>query len=203
MEEKDLLAEISSIRNIMDRSTKFISLSGLSGIMAGIYALLGAGAAYRLLYTENDSATRVGYDELLEGQLVLLAIAVLIFSVATGLLLTVRKAGKKGQSVWNQSSQSLLLNGAVPLVAGGIFCVIMLLRGYYVVIGPCTLIFYGLALIAASKYTFGDVKWLGLLDVGLGLLAAIFPGYGLFFWAFGFGVLHILYGTIMHFKYDR
>lgn len=203
MEEQDLLAEISSIRNIMDRSTKFISLSGLSGVMAGVYALLGAGAAYKLLYTENESATRVGYDELLEGQLVLLAIAVLIFSLATGLLLTVRKAGKKGQSVWNQSSQSLLLNGAVPLVAGGIFCVIMLLRGFYVVIAPCTLIFYGLALIAASKYTFGDVKWLGLLDVGLGLLAAIFPGYGLFFWAFGFGVLHILYGTIMHFKYDR
>lgn len=203
MEEKDLLAEISSIRTIMDRSTKFISLSGLSGILAGIYALVGAGIAYNLLYLRTDSFLERGYYRLLEERLILVAAVVLFLSLLTGVLLTLRKAGKKGQSVWNQSSQSLLLNGAVPLVTGGIFCVIMLLRGYYVVIGPCTLIFYGLALIAASKYTFGDVKWLGLLDVGLGLLAAIFPGYGLFFWAFGFGVLHILYGTIMHFKYDR
>jgi hypothetical protein len=203
MEEKDLLAEISSIRNIMDRSTKFISLSGLSGIMAGIYALVGAGIAYNLLYLRTDSFLERGYYRLLEERLILVAAVVLFLSLLTGVLLTVRKASKKGQTIWNQSSQSLLLNGAVPLVTGGIFCIIMLLRGYYVVIGPCTLIFYGLALIAASKYTFGDVKWLGLLDVGLGLLAAIFPGYGLFFWAFGFGVLHILYGTIMHFKYDR
>jgi len=203
MEEKDLLAEISSIRNIMDRSTKFISLSGLSGIMAGIYALVGAGIAYNLLYLRTDSFLERGYYRLLEERLILVAAVVLFLSLLTGVLLTVRKASKKGQTIWNQSSQSLLLNGAAPLVTGGIFCIIMLLRGYYVVIGPCTLIFYGLALIAASKYTFGDVKWLGLLDVGLGLLAAIFPGYGLFFWAFGFGVLHILYGTIMHFKYDR
>jgi hypothetical protein len=203
MEDKDLIAEISSIRNIMERSTRFISLSGLSGVMAGIYALIGTYLAYQLLYVSNDSATRVGYDEVLEGQLFLLAMAVLVFSVATGLLLTVRKAQKKGQSVWNQSSKSLLLNGALPLATGGIFTLIMLSRGYYGIIAPCCLIFYGLSLVAASKYTFGDVKWLGIFDIALGLLAAAFPGYGLFFWAFGFGVLHILYGTIMHFKYDR
>ncbi|AMR34034.1 hypothetical protein A0256_22595 [Mucilaginibacter sp. PAMC 26640] len=203
MEDKDLIAEISSIRNIMERSTRFISLSGLSGILAGIYAMIGAWLAYKLIYMGDDSATNVGYDEILTGQLFLLAAVVLILSVATGLLLTVRKAHKKGQRVWNQSSQSLLINGAIPLVTGGIFSLIMLERGYYVVVAPCTLIFYGLALVAASKYTFGDVKWLGIFDIALGLLAAIFPGYGLFFWAFGFGVLHILYGTIMHFKYDR
>lgn len=203
MEEKDLLAEISSIRNIMDRSTKFISLSGLSGVMAGIYALVGAGIAYNLLYLRTDSFLERGYYRLLEERLILVAAVVLFLSLLTGVLLTLRKAGKKGQPIWNQSSQSLLLNGALPLVTGGVFCIIMLARGYYVVIGPCTLIFYGLALVAASKYTFGDVKWLGIFDILLGLLAAIFPGYGLFFWAFGFGVLHILYGTIMHFKYDR
>ncbi|MBD1365059.1 hypothetical protein IDJ77_14655 [Mucilaginibacter sp. ZT4R22] len=203
MEDKDLIDEISSIRNIMERSTRFISLSGLSGVMAGIYALIGAWMGYKLLYTGYSTSTNIVYDEAIVNQLFLLAAAVLVFSVATGLLLTVRKAHKKGQSVWNQSSQSLLLNGALPLATGGIFCLIMLERGFYVVIAPCTLIFYGLALVAASKYTFGDVKWLGIFDIALGLLAAAFPGYGLFFWAFGFGVLHILYGTIMHFKYDR
>lgn len=203
MEDKDLIAEISSIRNIMERSTRFISLSGLSGILAGVYALVGAWLGYKLIYIGDGAATRVGYDDIITGQLVLLAAMVLLFSVATGLLLTVRKAHKKGQSVWNQSSQSMLINGAIPLATGGIFSLIMLERGYYIVVAPCTLIFYGLALVAASKYTYGDVKWLGIFDIALGLLAAMFPGYGLLFWAFGFGVLHILYGTIMHFKYDR
>ncbi|OOQ58009.1 hypothetical protein [Mucilaginibacter pedocola] len=203
MEDKDLIAEISSIRTIMERSTRFISLSGLSGVMAGIYALVGAGIAYNLLYLRGDSFLERGYYRLLEERLIFVAVVVLFLSLLTGVLLTVRKAAKKGQTVWNQSSKSLLLNGALPLVTGGIFCIIMLWRGYYVVIGPCTLIFYGLALVAASKYTFGDVKWLGIFDIMLGLLAAIFPGYGLFFWAFGFGLLHILYGSIMHFKYDR
>lgn len=203
MEDKDLMDEISSIRNIMERSTRFISLSGLSGVLAGIYALVGAWLAYKLIYLGDDSATRVGYDEVIQQQLFLLAVVVLIFSVATGILLTVRKAQKKGQKIWNQSSQSLLINGALPLFTGGVFVLIMMSRGYYGVIASGCLIFYGLALVAASKYTFGDVKWLGIFDIILGLAAAAFPGYGLFFWAFGFGVLHILYGTIMHFKYDR
>lgn len=202
MEEKDLVAEISSIRNIMERSTRFISLSGLSGVMAGIYAMVGAYLAYKLLYMGDDSATRVGYDEVIRDQLFLLAVVVLAFSISTGILLTVRKANRKGQSVWNQSSRSLLINGAIPLVTGGVFVLILMSRGYFGVISSACLIFYGLALVSASQYTFGDVKWLGLLEIALGLAAAALPGWGLLFWAIGFGVLHIIYGTVMHFKYD-
>lgn len=202
MEEKDLVAEISSIRNIMERSTRFISLSGLSGVMAGIYALIGAYLGYKLIYAGDYAASRAGNDGDLMGQLVLLAAVVLIFSLATGILLTMRKAERKGQTVWNQSSRSLLISGAIPLLTGGIFVLILISRGYFGVVASGCLIFYGLALVAASQYTFGDVKWLGLLEVALGLLAAAMPGYGLLLWAVGFGVLHIIYGTVMHFKYD-
>ncbi|MBK0380703.1 hypothetical protein [Mucilaginibacter segetis] len=203
MEDKDLYAEIASIRSIMERSTKFISLSGLSGVMAGIYALIGAGLAYKLIYTGEPQVVYVRYNDPLVVQLFLIACAVLVCSIGTGVWLTVRKAAKKGESVWNQSSQMLLKNGALPLLTGGCFVLLLLCRGYYGVISPGCLIFYGLALVAASRYTYGDVKWLGLCDIGLGLLATLLPGYGLLFWALGFGVLHILYGTIMHFKYDR
>jgi hypothetical protein len=201
MEEEDLMSEISSIRNIMERSTRFISLSGLSGVMAGIYALIGAYTGYKMLY-EGPGYTTGDYRDL-NIRLFLIALAVLVFSVGTGILLTVRKAHRNGQTVWNQSSQSMMLAGALPLLTGGAFAFIMLYHGYVGIIASVCLIFYGLAVISASRFTFGDVKWLGVCEVGLGLLAAAFPGYGLFFWAFGFGVLHILYGTIMHFKYDR
>ena len=196
MEDKDLYDEINSIKKIMERSTKFISLSGLSGILAGVYALVGAGIAFLLLYPSCSSGN-------IEIKIVVIALAVLLLSIGTGVWLTTRKASRKGQSVWNQSSQALLKNGLVPLLTGGAVILVLISDGYDGMVVPACLIFYGLALAAASQYTYGDVKWLGITEIILGLLAMVMPGYGLLFWAVGFGVMHILYGSIMYFKYDR
>ncbi len=143
----------------MERSTRFISLSGLSGVMAGIYALIGAGIAYKLIY--EIKSDYLGYNDLTI-QLFFIAFTVLLLSIATGIWLTIRKASRRGQSVWNQSSKLLLKSGAVPLLTGGCFVLLLLLQGHYGIIAPGCLIFFGLALFAASQYTFGDVKWLGL-----------------------------------------
>lgn len=199
MEDKDLYDEISSIKKIMERSTKFISLSGLSGIMAGLYALAGAGLGYDIIY--GKGILRGGYT--IDIQLFAIALIVLLLSVTTGIVLTARKAHRKSQTVWNQSSKALLKNGVLPLLAGGCFILILFSQDNYSIIGPACLIFYGLALAAASQYTYGDVKWLGITEIILGLLAMMLPGYDLLFWALGFGVMHILYGSIMYFKYDR
>ena len=203
MENKDIIADISSIKNIMERSTRFISLSGLSGVMAGVYALIGGALAYKLLYMSDGTAAYHHYYEGSNASLFLIALAVLVLSIVTGIWLTMRKASSRGQSVWNQSSRSLLKSGALPLITGGCFILILFYQGHYGVIVPGCLIFYGLSLVAASQYTYGDVRWLGICEIVLGLVSTILPGYGLLFWSLGFGVLHILYGTIMHFKYDR
>jgi hypothetical protein len=200
MKDKDVLDEISSIKNIMERSTKFISLSGLSGILAGVYALIGACAAYQIIHSAGFIRSD---DHTVNMQLFVIAVAVLLLSIGTGVWLTSRNARRKGQTVWNQSSRALLKNGILPLLAGGCFILILLSRGDYDIISPSCLIFYGLALAAASQYTYGDVKWLGISEIVLGLLAVLLPGFGLIFWAMGFGVMHILYGSIMYFKYDR
>ncbi|MEJ7557554.1 MAG: hypothetical protein WKF66_04545 [Pedobacter sp.] len=206
MQENEIYSELNSIRNLMERSAKFISLSGLSGILAGVYALIGAGIGYYIVYgTTGDLDYRDHYlnDEAVILQLFWLAVAVLVLSLSTGVLLTVRKAKKRGEKVWNPSSKKLLVNMAVPLVTGGILILILLFRGYFGIIAPATLIFYGLALVAGSHYTFTDVKWLGIYEIVLGLLAACFPGFGIVFWTIGFGILHIIYGSIMHFRYDK
>jgi hypothetical protein len=65
------------------------------------------------------------------------------------------------------------------------------------------LIFYGLALINASKYTYNDIRYLGISELLIGLCSTLFLGYGLFFWAAGFGLAHIVYGALMYFKYDK
>lgn len=210
MEEKQIQDDLLSIRNIMERSTKFISLSGLSGVLAGIYALTGALSAYTIIYGGSGFGSQRNYvttDIPAHPQKLILligiALGVLIASVLTGLILTANKAKRKGQSIWGKTSKQLLFQMTVPLAAGGLLVIILLTRHYYGITSPAMLIFYGLALIGASNFTFNDVKYLGLTEVLLGLIAACLPGYGLIFWALGFGVLHIVYGTIMYFKYDR
>ncbi len=206
MEKQDIYSELNSIRNLMERSTKFISLSGLSGIMAGIYALIGSFIGYKMVYPATGGLQyRNSYitDAHIFLNLILVAFGVLFFSVATGVWLTIRQAGKKGQSFWNPVSKRLLISFAVPLFTGGLFILVMIFKGNYGIVSSASLVFYGLALIASSQYTFSDVKWLGALEILLGLFAALFPGYGIVFWSIGFGVLHILYGTIMHFKYKQ
>ncbi len=207
MEEKEIRDELTSIRNLMERSSKFISLSGLSGILAGVYALIGAAAAYNLLYNNIGQRIYNPHYRIIEDieviTLLSIALAVLVASVATGFILSYRKAKLMGQPIWGPTSRSLLFNMAIPLVSGGLLILILITRGYYGIVAPASLIFYGLALISASNFTFTDVKYLGIMEIILGLTAACLPGYGLWFWAIGFGLLHIIYGSVMYFKYDR
>lgn len=211
MNENDIQHDLASIRSLMERSSKFISLSGLSGVLAGIYALAGAAAAYFMLYEGSDRAYSIHerwwgmalFEDMLIIKLLMVAVVVLVFSLGTGVILTYQKAKRKNQPVWGKTSRDLLFHMAIPLLAGGFLMIILLYRGYYGIVAPASLIFYGLALIGASNFTFTDVRFLGLCEITLGLIAACLPGYGLVFWALGFGVLHIVYGGVMYFKYDR
>lgn len=198
--------DIASIRNMMERSAKFISLSGLSGMLAGIYALAGAVAAYFVVqYPVSPFNYRIYSaqepDKL--WKLILIAALVLTASLSTGLWLSGKKARKHGIKLWTTASRRLIYNLAIPLASGGVFILIILYTGHFGLAAPASLIFYGLALIQGSSNTFDEVRYLGYSEIILGLISALYPGYGLIFWAIGFGVLHIVYGAIMYNKYDK
>lgn len=200
--EKDL----ASIRNMMERSAKFISLSGLSGVLAGIYALAGAVTAYFLVHYPI-SPFRFRIYSVTDGdvlyKLIAIAAVVLIASLSTGLWFSHKKAKKNGLNLWSPTTRMLLINVSIPLVTGGIFILIILATGHFGLAAPASLIFYGLALIQGSLNTYDEIRYLGFSEIALGLISAMFPGFGLIFWALGFGVLHIVYGTIMYNKYDK
>lgn len=201
MEASKYLKDIQDIKEMMSKSTQFISLSGLSGILAGIYALLGATYVNYLIVNHYDRYITL---ESKTFKLILLtAFIVLVLSVGTAYILTAKKAKKLGEKIWNPASKRVLINFALPLITGGIFAVLLLKNKYYGLIAPVTLLFYGLACLNASKYTLRDVRYLGITQIILGLIAVEFSGYGLYFWVIGFGLCHILYGSIMHYKYDR
>ncbi|WP_370174559.1 hypothetical protein [Leeuwenhoekiella palythoae] len=212
MKDSDYLNDISEIKTMMSRSSRFMSLSGLSGILAGIYALVAATYAHFRIaevsaYTANSNVGEaigrflLSYDAI--GDLMLAALLTLALALLTGAFLTIKKAKKRNEQLWNPVSKRLLFNFAVPLVAGGLFCLVLLQYEFIGLVAPTTLIFYGLALLNASKFTVGDIKYLGLANLLIGLVATQFIGFGIYFWALGFGIFHIIYGVILYNKYDK
>jgi hypothetical protein len=205
--QEEQLNALNDIRNMMDRSSRFISLSGLSGVFAGLTALAGAYLANKeiKLYAKGDYGYGIGADSDIEANLIKIGFSVMIVAIIGGFLLTLRQSKRKNLPFWDKTSKKLLINLAIPLAAGGCFILAMLFNtfGTYGLVAPACLVFYGLALINASKYTYSDIRFLGFFEVVLGIIAAFNIGYGLYFWAFGFGVLHIFYGLIMYFKYER
>lgn len=200
MTKQDYLKDLSEIKNLMNKSSRFISLSGLSGIMAGIYALIGATVAYWLVTTYSNGVLIL--DGWVFNSCLLTLTLVALFSIVTGIFLTTRKAKKHDAKIWDSTSKRLVLSFLTPLTVGGLYILIILSQGKYGQSGGLMLIFYGLALINASKYSIGDIRYLGYIQLILGLIGAWQPGLGFWLWVLGFGIMHIIYGTWMHIKYD-
>jgi hypothetical protein len=196
--------DLAHIRSMMERSSRFISLSGLSGVFAGLSALIGGLYVYQLFKANgmdylNDEHKL--YSTSLVSELFWIAIIILVCAFIFGAFFTIRKSKKYNLPIWTSATKKMLFNLAVPLVSGGIFCLALIYHGYFGLVAPSTLIFYGLAVMNAEKYTFSDIKYLGFCELILGCISLFYIGYGLIFWIIGFGILHILYGLVMFKKY--
>jgi hypothetical protein len=203
------IEDIRTIRKMMEESTRFLSLSGLSGIFAGLFAIAGAVIAYFIIL-KNGS---ISYDEYIRSltekgtpaimwKLVADAVCVLVLSILVSLYFSIHKAKREGKNFGSPVSKRLLINLLIPLITGGIFVFVLLIQNHIQLVVPGLLIFYGLALVNAGKFTYDEVFYLGILEITIGLLAAFFAGWGLIFWILGFGVLHIVYGVSMYRKYE-
>ena len=201
-EQKDYIRDIAEIRSMMERSSKFVSLSGWAGIMAGIYALTGAYIA-RQVFDFNPDTVFAGGSSSGLGEVVLLGVVVLILALSTAIYFSSQRALKRGEKIWNATAKQLLISMTVPFVAGSLLILILISNGLIGLVAPFSLLFYGLALFNASKFTYNAVKVLGLTEIALGLLGCYFVEYGLLLWALGFGVTHIVYGIYVYYRYER
>lgn len=199
-DQRDYIQDIAEIRSMMERSSKFLSLSGWAGIMAGIYALTGVWIAYAVLDFNPDA---IFYTNSNLPKVIFLALGILILAFITAIYFSRKKAGNKGEKIWNATSRRLLVNMAVPLLTGGVLTVILISKGLIGFITPVMLLFYGLALFNAGNFTILEVRLMGLVQIILGLINIWFIEYSLLLWAVGFGVVHIVYGIYMHFRYER
>ncbi len=198
--------ELAEIKSMMERSTRFLSLSGLAGILAGVYALLAAGLTYFWIYYPGapfGNKNSLIQEEQILNKLVSTALLVLCIAVGTAWFLSRRKSEQKAQQFWTPAGRRFVLALFIPVVTGAIFCLALTLQGQFAFVAPATLIFYGLGLLNASHFTLSDIRYLGFGQLILGLFTGFFPDYGLLLWTLGFGFLHIIYGTLMYLKYDR
>lgn len=206
---KEQLEALKDIRKMMEESSRFLSLSGFSGIFAGIFALIGAYLGNLVFHQFMNHEKLLGsiapdYDNMIR-LAILICLLVLLFSLATAFFFSKQKAHKNGTKLFDKTTNKLIFNMAVPLAAGGIFCTALVYHGgiFIYLVSPVMLLFYGIALINGSKYTYHEVRALGLFQIALGVLSLFFLGHGLLFWAIGFGGLHIIYGSLVWYKHDR
>lgn len=211
------LSAINDIKQMMERSSRFISLSGWSGIAAGVCALVGAFFASNVIsgsrYATGDDISTTRHTYPTDGSITihqilgekLFAIAVLTFIAAfvSAFVFTYVRSRKNNTPIWGTTARRLMMNVSIPMIAGGAYLYKLLQNGSYGLIAPGCLLFYGLALLNGSKYTFGEIRYLGYCEIVLGIVSCWFTGWGLYFWTVGFGILHILYGAIMLNKYER
>lgn len=211
-DEIELTHTLHDIKQMMERSSRFISLSGLSGIAAGCCALVGSYFAYgvinRASYDSGKAAektvvTRLSLQDYMGNSLFQIASITFIMALLLAFLFTWLRSRKNNTPLWGTTSKRLLWNVSLPLLVGGIFLMNLIDNGIYGYIAPGSLLFYGLALLNASKYTLNEIRYLGYGQIILGLISLNSLGNDLYFWALGFGVLHIIYGIVMWWKYER
>lgn len=209
----DQLKELSHIRSMMEKSTRFISLNGITGIAIGIIALIAAALIYFISHLSPFQKEDIFWDfvenmpdqnvELAKIYLVVIALATLLIALITGLYFTYRKTQRNNIRLWSKSFRLMLINIAIPLATGGIFCIILIQNGAANMVAGSMLIFYGLSLINGAKYTLQDVNSLGLIEIVLGLVTLWMNKYGLEMWAIGFGIFHIIYGAKIYLNQQK
>ena len=211
--DEQSLQELQHIKQMMERSSRFISLSGLSGIAAGVCALIGAWVAFDYVMGNKDyiidrqkaasQAAANDYGIIFNTTLFWIAAITFAAALMSAFIFTWIKSKKQGTPVWGNTARRLMINVSIPLLAGGIYLFHLIHFGTFGLIAPGCLIFYGLALVNASKYTLDELRYLGYFQIILGIINLQFTGWGIYFWAIGFGILHIVYGAYMWWKYEK
>ena len=172
------------IRETMERAGSFTAVPGWGGIAMGISAIIAAVLAGK----EQDPALwlRVWIIELI--------VAMLLASATMTL-----KARRARTSLFMGPARRFAMAFAPPVMVGGVLTWALAWREQFELLPAVWLLLYGAGIIAGGMYSVRVVPIMGGLFFMLGLLALFLPGNLLL--ALGFGVLHIVFGSIIAWRY--
>jgi len=175
------------IRETMERSAVFTSVPGYGGALMGATAVGAAIIAHSQPLITN-------------WLIVWLVEAALAFSI--GFFALWQKSKNSGESLASVPAKKFALAFAPPIVAGIILTALFYYRGFFEFLPCAWLTLYGTAVVTGGAYSVKIVPTVGWIFVALGAVAAFAPARaGNLLMALGFGVLHIVFGSIVARRY--
>jgi hypothetical protein len=180
------------IREVMERSTKHSSLSGRSGLLVGLWAILGVGAT-RYLRQHSVAPFNIGPSIVIK--LAAIWLVVLIASAATDYILNKRVAPTVGKFIFSVLG-ARIAQAAVPAFAVGLVLTFYLLaHGMIFYVWGYWMLCYGLAICSVGLFSVRPVSFLGGAFIVAGALTLFLPpSDGLWMMTATFGGFHMCYG---------
>lgn len=211
MENKEALNTLNEIKDLMEKSSRFQSISGLSIVIVGLLASVVSAGAWLMLLPHSDiswlptTCNGILINSPFRTKIaVFSALLLLVISFSTVSFFSLHKMKKqRGAVSFDSTLRRCLFHFCVPMVVGGLLCAAMLLQGHYGLTSTFMLVFYGLALINCSHYTSSSIAMLGYAQLVLGVVDCFAVSHAILLWWLGFGLMHILFGIYFIIKYDR
>lgn len=191
------------IRELMERPVRETTRSGVAGVVAGLVALAGSAATYLLAESHGASLLAIG-DAAADAarlRVGLLWLGVLVLAAGANLLITWRRARRRGQPMWHRAQRQTALAIGPGFVLAAFFT--YLFHGLAPALIPFGwMVGYGTALWSVGMFSITEVKVLGaaFLVAGWGgmLVAGDYPIAAL---AVTFGGFHLVYGAAVWKRY--
>ena len=210
MKEIEVKQTLDDIRDMMSKSSRFQAISGWSIIVIGVFAAIASLMAATVIgivdvpffgnlqrYATLNTPTKIQAAAV---------IALVLFTVCllTVFIFAIVKSKRHNlRFTFDKRMAQMLLAFFIPLLAGGLFSMAMVLQHHYGLTSSIMLMFYGLALINCSHYTYPILRWLGYTELLIGIIDCFTMSHALLFWFLGFSVAHILFGIIYVIMFDR
>ncbi|HEY4539305.1 MAG TPA: hypothetical protein VIG94_04750 [Faecalibacter sp.] len=201
MNEINPFEQLEEIKSMMQKTTKFSSINGWSGIWVGIIGLVASYLVYSIILESSFQWHGLAPDESRDAKLAFMLIITLIVACSGGVYFIAKKSKRNGESFINSVTKRILIRFLTILGIGGLVCGLLYYHLSFVYVAPSTLLFYGLALLYIERDTIKELKYLAFVEIILGLLAFYFIYNGLLFWTIGFGIVHLFFGVFLVNKY--
>jgi len=182
----------------MERHSSFFSLSGFTGILIGIVGCIAI-----FLVDTMTHGYGINFDGFSQLPILFLEIGIMVIGILTIVLSLFilwkrgrNKAKKNKQGLWNAFAKKQRINLLLLLL---VFLVILILigsKGYYRLITPLLLSFYGLLLLNLSRFQSKSLLFLGLATLILGIVSYVSYTDKIFLLALGVGIFPIIYGLL-------
>ena len=202
---------MDDIREMMSKSSRFQAISGWSIVVIGLYAAVASAMAaavigvgdwlpccenlQRFAVLNTPSRIRIA---------ALIAIGLFALSLLTVFVAAIIKSKRNNlRFAFDKRMCQMLVDFFIPLIAGGLLSMALVQQGHYGLTSSIMLLFYGLALVNCSHYTYPALRWLGYSELLIGIIDCFTMSHALLFWFLGFSVMHILFGVIYVIMFER